>query len=47
MANELSRLRRLVEYAARLCVPWEIHLCLDGECARNILLWKYKCISAI
>ena len=47
MANELRRLRRVVEYTARLCVAWEIHLRLYGQCARNILLWKYKCINAM
>jgi hypothetical protein len=47
MANELRRLRRVVEYAARLCVACEIHVRHDGKCVRNILLWKYKCIHAV
>jgi hypothetical protein len=46
MARELRRLRRAV-HAARYCVGWDIHLRLDGKCARNILLWKYKYIDAM
>ena len=46
MANELRRLRKAV-HAARVYVAWEIHLHLDGKCAQNILVWKYRCINAI
>jgi len=46
MANVLRRLSSAV-YAARLCVAWEIHLRFDVKCARNFLLFKYKCINAM
>jgi hypothetical protein len=47
MANELRRLRIVVEYATRLCVAWEFHLRRDGKCSRNIVLWKYTCMNAM